>query len=315
MAANAINVSSLTYEGKEAQEIFSKSLYKLALYGMGITYMDNVKGKTKLTNGQIDKSIWQKYTCKFEGTEAATLAEQFIEPEEIKVNLEECYDKFWGTFFVEQTKIALDGGVPQTFSDWFFAKLIEKMEKEYIEMFWQGDKAGAKSNYLDLVNGVEKQLTTNVITGSAITSSNVMTQLEAVVAKGIEVASAEDVDMSDYKVFMSPTAIRLLKVALGNKTDVNLTNRYFDNYAKLPNGNIEVMGFEIVETAVAKDTIVFGPAKNLVLGYDTADSHIAYKLIDMRETTGDNAFRIIAISNIAVGVIFEDLFVKSAVTE
>lgn len=315
MAANAINVTSLTYEGKEAQEIFSKSLYKLALYSMGITYMDNVKGKTKLTNGEIDKSIWQKYTCKFEGTEAATLSEQFIEPEAIKVNLEECYDKFWNTWMVEQTKIALDGGVPQTFSDWFFAKLIEKMEKEYIEMFWQGDKAGAKSNYLDLVDGVEKQLTTNVIKGSAITSSNVMSQLEAVVAKGIEVASADDVDMSDYKVFMSPKALRLLKVALGNKTDVNLTNRYFDNYAKLPNGNIEVMGFEIIETAVAKDTIVFGPAKNLVLGYDTADSHITYKLIDMRETTGDNAFRIIAISNIAVGVIFEDLFVKSAVTE
>nr|UVX78843.1 MAG: major capsid protein, P2 family protein [Bacteriophage sp.] len=315
MAANAINVNSLTYEGKEAQEIFSKSLYKLALYSMGITYMDNVKGKTKLTNGEIDKSIWQKYACKFEGTEAATLAEQFIETEAIKVNLEECYDKFWNTWMVEQTKIALDGGVPQTFSDWFFAKLIEKMEKEYIEMFWQGDKDGGKSNYLDIVNGVEKQLTTNVITGSAITSSNVMSQLEAVVAKGIEVASADDVDMSDYKVFMSPKALRLLKVALGNKTDVNLTNRYFDNYAKLPNGNIEVMGFEIIETAVAKDTIVFGPAKNLVLGYDTADSHITYKLIDMRETTGDNAFRIIAISNIAVGVIFEDLFVKSAPEE
>ena len=63
----------------------------------------------------------------------------------------------------------------------------------------------------------------------------------------------------------------------------------------------------------SRNTIIFGPVKNLVLGYDTFDSHIEYKLIDMRETTGDNMFRVLAISNIAVGIILPELFVYAKV--
>ena len=71
------------------------------------------------------------------------------------------------------------------------------------------------------------------------------------------------------------------------------------------------MGYEVIPTMQSKNTIIFGPARNLVLGYDTFDSHIEYKLIDMRETTGDNMFRVLAISNIAVGIILSELFVIS----
>lgn len=71
------------------------------------------------------------------------------------------------------------------------------------------------------------------------------------------------------------------------------------------------MGYEVIPTMQSKNTIIFGPARNLVLGYDTFDSHIEYKLIDMRDTTGDNMFRILAISNIAVGIILPELFVVS----
>ena len=61
----------------------------------------------------------------------------------------------------------------------------------------------------------------------------------------------------------------------------------------------------------SRGVIIFGPAKNLVLGYDTFDSHIEYRVIDMKETTGDNEFRVIAISNIAVGIVLPELFVIS----
>ena len=59
---------------------------------------------------------------------------------------------------------------------------------------------------------------------------------------------------------------------------------------------------------LSRNTVIFGPAKNLVLGFDTFDSHIEYKIIDMRNTTGDNMFRVIAISNIAVGIVYPELF-------
>ena len=311
--ANFINVSGLTYAGKEAQEIFSKDIYDIDLRQYGITFMDGVKGKVKLYNGEIGDA-WQVYTCPFTPAGAASLAESFIEPAAIKVNQENCYDTFWNTFLVDQTEISLRGGVPQTFGDWYFGKLRQKMAKEYQEIFWQGDKARTASTktYLKVTDGIEKKMAAlpsgNKYTVSAFTVANIIEQVEAIILKGIDVANKAEVDTEGYKVFMNHADVRVLEIALGKLCCGNSMNDRFANYGR-ENGRIFVMGYEIVPSMIGKNKVVFGPARNLVLGYDTFDSHIEYKLIDMRETTGDNMFRVLAISNIAVGVIMPELFV------
>lgn len=311
---NFINVASLTYTGKEAQEIFSKRVYDIDMASYGITFMDNVKGKQKIYNGEVG-DLWQAYTCPFTPSGSATLAESFIEPARIKVNLENCYDAFDSTYFVEQTRIALNGGLPQTFSDWFFnEKLLPQMDKEYQQIFWQGDKnySGAHA-YLKVTDGIEKQLKgseAEQITAAALTVDNVISQVEAVVMKSLEVAASEDVPTDDYKIFMNYADVKLLEVALGKETAGNMTVSIFKNYSK--NGNtINVMGFDIVPTMQSRGTIIMGPVRNLVLGFDTSDSHLEYRLIDMRETTGDNSFRVLALSNIAAGIVLPELFVYS----
>lgn len=311
--ANFINVSGLTYSGKEAQEIFSKDIYDIDLRQYGITFMDGVKGKVKLYNGEIGDA-WQVYTCPFTPAGAASLAESFIEPAAIKVNQENCYDTFWNTFLVDQTEISLMGGIPQTFGDWYFGKLRQKMAKEYQEIFWQGDKARTASTktYLKVTDGIEKKMAAlpsgNKYTVSAFTVANIIEQVEAIILKGIDVANKAEVDTEGYKVFMNHADVRVLEIALGKLCCGNSMNDRFANYGR-ENGRIFVMGYEIVPSMIGKNKVVFGPARNLVLGYDTFDSHIEYKLIDMRETTGDNMFRVLAISNIAVGVIMPELFV------
>lgn len=311
--ANFIDLSNITYCGKEAQEIFSKDIYDIDLRQYGITFMDGVKGKMKIYTGEIGDA-WQLYTCPFTPAGSASLAEAFIEPSAIKVNQENCYDTFWNTFLVDQTEISLRGGVPQTFGDWYFAKLRAKMAKEYQEIFWQGDTARTASSktYLKAVDGVEKKLNAlpagNKVTLSALTVDNVIAQLEAVIMKGIDVANAAEVDTEGYKVFMNHADLRVLEVALGKVCCPNSVNAVFANYAR-QDGRIFVMGYEIVPTMQSRNSIIFGPARNLVLGYDTFDSHLEYKLIDLRDTTGDNMFRVLAISNIAVGIIMPDLFV------
>lgn len=311
--ANFINVSGLTYSGKEAQEIFSKDIYDIDLRQYGITFMDGVQGKVKLYNGEIGDA-WQVYTCPFTPAGAASLAESFIEPAAIKVNQENCYDTFWNTFLVDQTEISLMGGIPQTFGDWYFGKLRQKMAKEYQEIFWQGDKARTASTktYLKVTDGIEKKMAAlpsdNKYTVTAFTVSNIIEQVEAIILKGIDVANKAEVDTEGYKVFMNHADVRVLEIALGKLCCGNSMNDRFANYGR-ENGRIFVMGYEIVPSMIGKNKVVFGPARNLVLGYDTFDSHIEYKLIDMRETTGDNMFRVLAISNIAVGVIMPELFV------
>ena len=310
--ANFIDLTGLTYCGKEAQEIFSKDIYDIDLRQYGITFMDGVKGKMKIYTGEIGDA-WQLYTCPFTPAGAASLAEAFIEPAAIKVNQENCYDTFWNTFLVDQTEISLRGGIPQTFGEWYFGKLRQKMAKEYQEIFWNGDTAHTASTkvYLKTVDGVEKKLSAlpsgNTVTLSAFTVDNILAQVEAAIEKSLAVADAQEVSAEDYKVFMNHADVRVLEVALGKICCPNKES-IFSNYAR-ENGRIYIMGFEIIPTMQSKNTIIVGPAKNLVLGYDTFDSHIEYKLIDMRETTGDNMFRVLAISNIAVGIIMPELFV------
>lgn len=314
MTNKMVNVDNLTYCGKEGQEIFSKSVYNLDIAQSGITLKDNVKGKEKIYTGEIG-DVWQAYTCPFTPEGEVILKEAFIEPVPIKVNLEECYDAWTDTYFVEQTKIALDGGIPQTFGDWFFEKLRYKMEREYQEIFWQGDTArsAATKKYLKVTDGIEKRLLADGaanITGGALTVENAISLVEAVVMKGLEVAATQEVDTENYSIFMNYADVKLLEVALGKLTSGISDSDKFSNYS-MNGGKINIMGYDVIPTMCSRSTIIFGPVKNIVLGFDTFDSHIEYRLIDMRETTGDNTFRVIAITNIAVGEIFGDLFTVS----
>ena len=321
MAANNnfIDVSNLTYCGKEYQDIFAKDIYSLDLRSYGITLMDGVKGKVKLYSGEIG-DVWQEYSCPFTPLGAASLAESFIEPVALKSNLENCYDAFWNNFLVEQTEISLNGGIPRTFADWFFDKYRQKMKREYEEIFWQGDTDVASGNphvqYLKVTDGVEKQLEDNSgvtkINGAAFTVDNILAQVEAAINSGLSVAAAAEVDTERYKVLMNYNDVRLLKMALGKVCCPN-SQSIFSNYAK-EGDRVFIFGFEVIPTMQSKNTVIFGDPRNLVLGFDSFDSHLEWKLIDMRETTGDNMFRIIAISNIAVGIVFPEGFVYSRVS-
>ena len=311
--ANFIDLSNLTYCGKEAQEIFSKDIYSLDLRNAGVTFMDGVKGKQKIYSGEIGDA-WQLYTCPFTPAGSASLAEAFIEPAAIKVNQENCYDTFWNTFLVEQTEISLRGGIPQTFGDWYFAKLREKMSREYQEIFWQGDTARTTTTkaYLKAIDGIEKQLDGNTgvtkITATAFTVNNILAQVEGAIEAGLNAANAKEVDPSNYKVLMNYADVQVLKMALGKICCPN-NESIFSNYAKGANGGVIIFGFEVIPTMQSRNTIIFGDPRNLVLGYDTFDSHLEYKLINLRDTTGDNMFRVLAISNIAAGIIFPEGFV------
>ena len=308
--ANVTNVENLTYSGEYAKEIFIKNLYESNLKGFGITYLPGVKNRQQLVTGNVD-NMFQSYTCPFSPAGEVALTETWIEGVPMKVNLEECFDTYWATFMAAQTEVSLNGGVPQAFFDWFFnGVLVPELAKEYEQIFWNGDTT--KSGYLKITDGLVKKLAAdeaaNQIEGSAITVDNAVAQVEAVALKGIEVAG--DADMEDYKIFMNVNDVRLLKVALAKEAIMG--DQVWANFGK-EGEKVYAFGFEIVPCAIAKNSIVLAPAKNLVLGYDVADSEISYKMIDMRETTLDNTFRVGVITNIGIGYVYPELIVVSTV--
>lgn len=311
--ANYIDVSNITYCGKEYQEILSRDLYTLDIRNYGITLMDGVKSKQKIFSGEIG-DVWQAYTCPFTPAGAASLSENFIEPVAIKSNLENCYDTFWNTFLVEQTTISLNGGIPQTFGDWFFDKYRAKMKREYEEIFWQGDtgRTGSTKAYLKVTDGIEKQLAGNTgVTSGAVTAftvDNILAQVEGAISSAMTAAANGEYATDNLKVMMNYADVQLLKMALGKICCPN-SESIFSNYAKGPDGGVYIFGVPVIPTMQSRNTIIVGDPRNLILGFDTFDSHLEWKLIDMRSTTGDNMFRVLAISNIAVGIVFPEGFV------
>lgn len=312
MARNYIDTESLNYCGKEAQDIFAKDIYDIDLRQYGITYLDGVKGKRKVYLGNPD-AAWQKYSCPFTPDGQVSLDETYIEPVAIKVNKEFCREEFFDSFLVEQTSISLAGGIPQTFANWYFDMLRKQMSKEYQQIFWQGDTENSGS-VLSVTDGVEKIIEIendqDVISGAQFTIDNAIAQVEAVIMHGIEKAAEAGVDTEGHKVFINHADARVLEVALGKVCCGNSRDQIFGNYAR-ENGRIFIMGYEVVPTMQSRGTVIFGPARNLVLGFDTFDSHLQYKVIYMMDTTLDDVYRVAAISNIAVAVVLPELFAMS----
>ena len=312
---NYIETSGLSYCGQEAQSIYSKDIYSLDLRRAGVTYIDGVKGKRKIYMGQWDNA-WQAYTCNFTPDGEVSLSEAFVEVVPIKVNKEFCQNEFWDSFLVEQTEISLRGGIPQTFADWYFTKLRQQMAKEYSEIAWKGDTGytGTTKQYLKITDGWEKLLETNTgvtsISGSVFTVDNILAQVEAVIQAGIAKAADNEWTTDNYKVLMNKYDIELVKMALGKVCCPN-NQSIFSNYAKGADGGVIIYGFELIPTDMSRNKIIFGDPRNLVLAFDTFDSHLEYRIISMKEHTLDDSWRVGAISNIGTAVVFPEIFVIS----
>ena len=296
-------IQNINYCGAEAQEIFVKDLYESDLRGYGLRYMPGVKGKTQLMSGEVGE-LFQAFQCPFTPEGNVILSEQWIEPTAIKVNLEECYDSFWYTFLAEQTQISLNGGIPQSFYDWFFNNVLQKeLKKEYEEIFWNGNTSEG-SGYLSLADGIVKKVAdadnSVKVSGAALTTANIL----GIVGEVASAINELEVDTDGYVIFMNHMDVRKLMTALGNESP--LTTQIWSNFAK-QGEKIYAYGYEIVPCRIAKNTVLAGHPMNFVLGYDVENSEISYKIVDMRETTLDNTFRVAVITNIAVGVVYPEL--------
>ena len=303
---NFVAPINIEYKGKEANEILSKPIYESDLYSYGITYRPGVRGKEQLIVGSVSE-LFQTYSCAFEANGKVSLAEQWIEPFNMKINLQECYDTFWPTFMAEETRRAYVGeNNPRTFFEWFFNDmLIKQMKREYEEIFWNGDTS-KESGILSLGDGIVKKLENTEakkVTGAVLTVDNILDQITAVAAM-----ADINVDDADYKIFINKGQMKILKTALGNEKIFN--NYVWNNFTK-EGEKVYAYGFEVIPTRIAKDVILLAPNKNLILGYDLESDQTSFQILDLSQVTGDNEFRVIAMCNMAVGLVYPELMVIS----
>lgn len=313
---SSIKVDNITYVGQEATEIYTQDLFSIDIVAQdAINVLVDVRGKRQLLSGKV-KAWFEKYTCAWKNTTESSLAEKWIDTEVIDLGGELCYGEFFHTFLTESLRVSINHNqeVPP-FTEWLFGQLRKEMSRAYQELFWRGDTDSNKKE-LNAVDGIEKKLEESddveKIDGAAFTTDNILDQVKAAVKKAIDLAGAAQIDTADHKVYLNWNDYKYLEMALGDLCCEVRGDRVFSNYT-LSNGQIAIYGMPVVKTMQTPSTVIVAPAKALTLATDIFDSHITYKVVDMRETNLDDILRWRAISNLGTGILFDDLIVYSRV--
>ena len=314
---SSIKVDNITYVGQEgATEIFTQDLFNIDIVAQdAINVLVDVRGKRQLLSGEV-KAWFEKYTCAWKNTTEASLAEKWVQTTPIDLGGEFCAGQFYGSFLTESLRVSINHNqeVPP-FTEWLFTQLRKEMSRAYQELFWRGDE-DSNNVKLNAVDGIEKKLEESEdvekIDGAAFTVDNILNQVKAAVKKAIDLAGAAQVDTADHKVYLNWNDYKYLQMKLGDLCCEVSSERVFSNYT-LSNGQIAIYGMPVVKTMQSPNTVIVAPAKALTLACDIFDSHITYKVVDMRETNLDDILRWRAISNLGTGILFDDLIVYSRV--
>ena len=313
---SSIKVDNITYVGQQATEIYTQDLFNIDIVAQdAINVLVDVRGKRQLLSGKV-KSWFEKYVCSWRNTTQSSLEEKWIETEVIDLGGEFCAGEFFQTYLTEALRVSINHNQDVTpFTEWLFEHLRKEMSRAYQELFWRGDTASEKKE-IKAVDGIEKKLEASSkvqkINGAAFTTDNILGQVKAAVKKAIDLAGAAQIDTADHKVYLNWNDYKYLEMALGDLCCEVRGDRVFSNYT-MSNGQIAIYGMPVVKTMQSPSTVIVAPAKALTLATDIFDSHITYKVVDMRETNLDDVLRWRAISNLGTGILFDDLIVYSRV--
>lgn len=274
-----------TYAGDALKKyILSALIGGETLSTNGISVETNIKYKRKIKK-LTSSGIVQVGGCEFTPTSGMTITEGVLDPQRIKVNESICFDEFDELWDAEDMGAGQHNqNVPAEVINAMTDEFTNQAAREVEEMIWQGDTSltgGTKS----LFDGYEVLLEAGnsvKITGTTLTTSNILTELDKVYAALPAGVRKKGKDALVF--FMGYNAAALY--------EMNLQAQGLNTSAE--GGIMRAYGIEIVPVGgISDDAIVLGARDNFYFGTDLAEDINELKLIDMRETTGDDSIRFI----------------------
>lgn len=286
---------STTYVGKGALEFVTPSLLTgKTITGKYITVIPNVKKSYKLQIADLSNVIQLDSGCTFNDQGQVAISERSLTPIKFKVNLEECrttLESHW------QAELMIAGAMnseqTEAYKKFLFNKIKAQVAIGIDRLIWVGNVSGGTAGiygtfpFLTSADGIFTKAVadsaTIKVTGTTLTSSNILTELDKVVNAIPDTLFFKDT----VKIFMPYSALKLFRQAIPQ--------------TYLANGNFNVQevikdmyrGFELVAVPLASNKMLAAEPANLFFGTDLEDDQMEYRVIDLYETTGDNKLRII----------------------
>ena len=281
-----------SYAGEFAGKYVSAALLTGNTIANGlIEVKPNVKFKEVLKRVDLSGAI-ANATCDFTSAGTVALTEKIIEPKELQVNLELCKTPFQSDWEAVSMGYSAHDNLPSTFSDYFIGLMAEQIAEQTETDIWSGAAgAGTFDGFKTLLNADAGHTGAKKIVGVAITSANVIAQLELVEAQ----IPNSVYDKEDLFIYASQNVFRAYKSALGGfQANGQGASGYM---SQGQNQDIDVQYFNGVKivacNGLADNNIIVSQKSNLFFATGLLSDHNEVKVLDMADLDGSKNVRFI----------------------
>lgn len=274
--------NSTTYSGEESESFILKAFTASKFVGSlpAQNIISDIQYKQKI--GKVDGSnlVQVGENCTFNDSGTVVVSEAILEPKPFFINVQMCYEDLEPIYNTLNTGALNEQELSNAFRDALVELFVSKMNYTTQDVFINGVYVSTGTTALSQFNGIDAQITTNVVTGATITKSNIISHLSLLVG-----ALPEDVlEAGDLSIYMSRKTLQKYFDALAALASLTPQDTMQPNYMGIP---------IITVPTIASDKMYALQTSNIFVGVGAMDEFSAVDVIDMKPLGQGNNVRVI----------------------
>jgi len=285
----SVSITS-TYAGEFSGKYIAAALLSAnTLDKGGISIMPNVKYKSVIKKASTD-SIVLDATCDFQtGQGTLTLTEAILQPEEFQVNLDICKKDLHSDWEASQMGYSAFDSLPKNFSDFVLAHVAAKVANRTEQNIWEGDTSNS-GQFDGFVKKLKADSDVNDITGTTVTSANVVAEL----GKIVDACPSAVYGQEDLYLYVSSNIAKAYVRALGGFAATNSGVNAQSHMWYSQGGELSFDGVKLFPSAgFGNNTAILAQKSNMYFGTGLMNDMNLVKVIDMADIDGSQNVRVI----------------------
>jgi hypothetical protein len=281
-----------SYIGEQALQYILGAFLKNKTADAGVTVVQDIKQTAYVAKLSGSSLVKIGDNCTFSASGTIVAGEATLTPKTMYINTSLCYAE------LEALWNALDSANQNTenltadFNNALIGVLQSAMNDAFEDAIWNG-VSGTGGTFTTIFDGIDQQITSHALTGSTFTKANIVGFVDAAM-NAVPEALLEDT--SGLRIWMNNKSAlyykqALMSLGLNTPADAQLTT--YDGI------QIQTIG------KIADNKLYVIHPKNIAIGVGSMDNFSQVQILDMRQTTGDNAIRLKLQGKVDVVLVYE----------
>ena len=281
-------ITASSYAGEFAGKYIAASLLTAkTLDDAAITILPNIKYKAAMKVGAFSNLV-RSADCDFDSsTSGLTLTEKVLTPTELQVNLQICKKELHADWEAAQMGFSAFDSLPPLFSDFVIARVAAEVASATETSIWQG--ASGEGNFDGFRTLAIADSTVSDISGTTVTSANVVTEL----GKVVDAIPSGVYGADDLYLYVSQNIFKAYIRALGGFA---ATNSGVDakRHTFYIGGELSFDGVILYASSGFPDNCAIAArSSNLYFGTGLLNDRQEVKVIDMSDIDGSQNVRVV----------------------